>query len=67
MPIKYLVEMSAAEIEQHLREVDDQPTLQNVKREICLNKDTVMCLVFKSRSATKTYRKFQSNYSIIVY
>jgi hypothetical protein len=48
-----LVETTVAEIEQNLREVNDQPALQDVKGEICLNKDTVMCLIFKARSATE--------------
>ncbi len=45
--------MTAAEIEQYLCEVNDELTLQNVKGEICLNKGTVICLVFKARSTTK--------------
>ena len=45
--------MTAEEIEQYLREVNDELALQNVKGEICLYGGTVMCLVYKARPATK--------------
>ena len=45
--------MTAEEIERHLREVNDELALQNVKGEICLYGGAVMCLVFKARPATK--------------
>lgn len=45
--------MTAEEIEQYLREVNDELALQNVKGEICLYGGAVMCLVFKARPATK--------------
>lgn len=45
--------MTAEEIEQYLREVNDELDLQNVKGEICLYGGAVMCLVFKARPATK--------------
>jgi len=45
--------MTAAEIEQYLREVNDELSLQNVQGEICLYGGAVMCLVFKARPATK--------------
>ncbi len=45
--------MTAEEIEQYLREVNDELALQNVKGEICLYGGAVMCLVYKARPATK--------------
>ncbi|CAN5645331.1 DUF6036 family nucleotidyltransferase [soil metagenome] len=45
--------MMTKEIEQYLREVNDELALQNVKGEICLYGGAVMCLVFKARPATK--------------
>ena len=45
--------MTRWEIEQYLREVNDDLALQNVKGEICLYGGAVMCLVFKARPATK--------------
>ncbi len=45
--------MTAAEIEQYLREVSDELALQNVQGEICLYGGAVMCLVYKARPATK--------------
>lgn len=45
--------MTAGEIEQYLREINDELALQNVKGEICLYGGAVMCLVFKARPATK--------------
>lgn len=45
--------MTVEEIEQYLREVNDEFLLQNVKGEICLYRGAVMCLVFKVRPATK--------------
>jgi len=45
--------MTAEEIEQYLREVNDELAAQNVKGEICLYGGAVMCLVFKARPATK--------------
>jgi hypothetical protein len=45
--------MTAVEIEQYLREVNDELALQNVIGEICLYGGAVMCLVFKARPATK--------------
>src|SRR5215212_10637066 len=45
--------MTAEEIEQYLREVNDELALQNVKGEICIYGGAVMCLVFKARPATK--------------
>lgn len=45
--------MTAGEIEQYLREVNDELALQDVKGEICLYGGAVMCLVFKARPATK--------------
>jgi hypothetical protein len=45
--------MTAEEIEQYLREVNDELALQNMKGEICLYGGAVMCLVFKARPATK--------------
>ncbi|MGI8786926.1 MAG: DUF6036 family nucleotidyltransferase [Pyrinomonadaceae bacterium] len=45
--------MTAGEIEQYLREVNDELAARNVKGEICLYGGAVMCLVFKARPATK--------------
>lgn len=45
--------MTAEEIEQYLREVNDELALQNVQGEICLYGGAVMCLVYKARPATK--------------
>ncbi len=45
--------MTAEEIKQYLRELNDELALQNVKGEICLYGGAVMCLVFKARPATK--------------
>lgn len=45
--------MTAEEIEQYLREVNDELALQDVKGEICLYGGAVMCLVYKARPATK--------------
>jgi len=45
--------MTAGEIKQYLREVNDELALQNVLGEICLYGGAVMCLVFKARPATK--------------
>lgn len=45
--------MTAKEIEQYLREVNDELALQYVKGEICLYGGAVMCLVYKARPATK--------------
>lgn len=45
--------MTSEEIEQYLREINDELALQNVKGEICLYGGAVMCLVFKARPATK--------------
>ncbi len=45
--------MTAEEIEQYLREVNDELATQNVKGEVCLYGGAVMCLVFKARPATK--------------
>jgi hypothetical protein len=45
--------MTAEEIEQYLREVNDELALQDVTGEICLYGGAVMCLVYKARPATK--------------
>ncbi len=45
--------MTSGEIEQYLREINDELALQDIKGEICLYGGAVMCLVFKSRPATK--------------
>ena len=45
--------MTAEEIEQYLREVNDELALQNVNGEICLYGGAMMCLVYKARPATK--------------
>ena len=45
--------MTAEEIKQYLRELNDELALQDVKGEICLYGGAVMCLVFKARPATK--------------
>ena len=45
--------MTAEEIEQYLREINDELALQNVKGEIYLYGGAVMCLVYKARPATK--------------
>lgn len=45
--------MTAEEIEQYLREINDELALLDVKGEICLYGGAVMCLVFKARPATK--------------
>ena len=45
--------MTAEEIEQHLRELNDELALQAVKDEICLYGGALICLVFKARPATK--------------
>ena len=45
--------MTAEEIEQYLREVNNELAVQKVKGEICLYGGAVMCLVFKARPATK--------------
>jgi len=47
--------MTAKEIKQYLRELNDEFALQDVKGEICLNKGAVMCLVYKARPATKDF------------
>jgi len=52
MPIKF-EQMTAEEIEQYLREVNDELALQHVNGEICLYGGAVMCLVYKARPATK--------------
>ncbi len=45
--------MTAAEIETYLNEINDELALQDANGEICLYGGAVMCLVFKSRPATK--------------
>lgn len=45
--------MTAEEIEQYLREINDELALKDVKGEICLYGGAEMCLVFKARPATK--------------
>jgi len=52
--------MTAEEIKQYLRELNDELALQNVKGEICLYGGAVMCLVFKARPATKDVKRFSS-------
>jgi hypothetical protein len=45
--------MKAEEIEQYLRELNEELALLEVTGEICIYGGAVMCLVFKSRPATK--------------
>ena len=45
--------MTAKEIEQYLREINNELALKDVKGEICLYGGAVMCLVFKARPSTK--------------
>ena len=45
--------MTAKEIEQYLREINDELALKDVNGEICLYGGAVMCLVFKARPSTK--------------
>ncbi len=45
--------MTAEEIEQYLREINDELALLNITGEICLYGGAVMCLVYKARPATK--------------
>lgn len=45
--------MKSEEIKQYLHELNDELAILEVKGEVCLYGGAVMCLVFKSRPATK--------------